>query len=239
MALAAAFIALLGLLAGLGVWAIWPRPPQGPIVCRIVSYSDWERAARLHGVRPAAASDYLVFQDVFAAIEDGRLPRSAMHNPLLVGDAFARVEVRNVSDTALQTQGSDLGPGGPNAAWLGPLGTVITSVWDETGNPVEFYPDERRHSKGGLHNIGLTDPPPALVKLAQLLPGDVVRHSLAPLGAISPDVHVRPGRYTVRAAFRYTEAPTGAKKEVTSEPITVQITQADIDQWRQWLAHGE
>jgi hypothetical protein len=239
MTLAAALIALLGCLAGLGMWAIWPRSPQGPIVCRIVSFSDWERAARLHGTGPAAASDYLIFQDVFEAIEAGRLPRSAMHNPLLAGDAFARVEVRNLSDGPIQTQGNDLGPGGPNVAWLGPLGTVVTTVWDETGNPVDFHPAHEQHSKGGLHEIELAQSLAAPIKTGELLPGDVVRHSLAPLGAVSSDAHIRPGHYTVRAVFRYIEASTGANKEVSSEPITIQVNQADIDQWRQWLARGQ
>src|SRR5262245_17148352 len=101
-------------------WIAW-SPPRDPIVCRIVSSSEWARAARLSGVAPGSGSGSPFIQTILDEIETGALSRSAIHNPLLIGDAFGRVEVWNHSTVPILVEPTT----SPNARY----GTVYTRVW--------------------------------------------------------------------------------------------------------------
>ena len=39
---------------------------------------------------------------------------------------------------------------------------------------------------------------------------------------------MKPGTYTVRATVSYAEAPSGETKRITSEPVTVTVTEEHI-----------
>lgn len=62
-----------------------------------------------------------------------------------------------------------------------------------------------------------------------LQPGESVEFRMSILAKlIRPSVGLKPGTYTVRATVSYAEAPSGETKRVTSEPVTITVTEEHI-----------
>jgi hypothetical protein len=62
-----------------------------------------------------------------------------------------------------------------------------------------------------------------------LQPGDSIEFPISILGKLtSRERGLKPGAYTVRATVSYAEAPNGETKRVTSEPLTVAVTEDHI-----------
>jgi len=173
-----------------------------------------------------------------------------------MGDAFARLEFRNNTGAPILVIADDADHPEPAVVWTGRLGAVFSHAWDEAGNPVELYRAGKYHVMSGLKQIGLVGPP--AVPIDQLPPslrraydaanspkslerqtvelpaGTFIQCGFGPLGFVKPHTDLRPGRYTVQAVFQYTEASTGTKKEVASDPLTIRVSQDDIDRWHKW-----
>jgi hypothetical protein len=228
-----ALVVSLGCLIGVLMWA---ERPRGPLECR-VKCSDFERAVRLaRASSPGQVSEFRIVRDVFVEMQDGRLSRSTIQNPLLMGDAFARLEFRNNTGAPILVIADDAYHPEPAVVYSGQLGAVFSRAWDTAGNPVELYRAGKWYPMSGLKHIGLVLPerPPPPPPVVELPIGTFIQCGFGPLGFVKPHTDLRPGRYTVQAVFQYTEASTGTKKEVASDPLTIRVTQDDIDQWHKW-----
>lgn len=160
----------------------------------------------------------------------GAAPLFDAANPLIRGNA--RLLVANASDRGITLYQL------PSDAILTPTprpGVIRTVIGDAAGTVVHFY-DPLSWS---LKDDDIREYSSRTAEFASraLLPGESIELPFDLLGPITVG-GVKPGVYTVRAVFEYLAAPDGAVKSITSDPVTVEITERHITRWQRWLAAG-
>ena len=78
----------------------------------------------------------------------------------------------------------------------------------------------------------LADPPPTLT----FAPGDGVDLQVSILGNWHVADWLKPGVYTTRFTISYAMAPTGEKREITTEPVKVTVTEDNIKAAKEYWA---
>jgi hypothetical protein len=144
-----------------------------------------------------------------------------------MNDLFSQVEIENVAGEELLA--FSITASGAEPAPVEFFGSVGRRVEDQDGKPVHCYDA----APSGLKHLDLGEAPDYTLRpVVRLLPGQVVRYPFSLFGWLNLDRPLRPGTFRVRAVFTYRELPDATEREALSEPIVVEITQRDIDEWR-------
>ena len=155
------------------------------------------------------------------------IPSDPPNNPLLHVDKLAVAQFRNTTGRPLTCYdlGQTFGPRSLASAFV-----VDVDVWDPQARKIEGWGAEIVVMQSFVSRV-----PPADILLANnaqtftLQPGEETELPMSLFSMVThPRPGLQPGAYTVRATVSYAEAPSGEKKSVTSEPVTVTVTAEHI-----------
>jgi len=165
-----------------------------------------------------------------------RPPVSEADNPILLASHFAQVNFQNNTDSPILlysiSQSSD------EMAKVSRAFVVDVEVRTPSGQVIQVFNPSWSMSDPSVptaNDLREFNPPPQTFALQ---PGEVIDLSLPILGKLPqllnprsfaiPDWSMRPATYTVRATVSYAEAPSGETRRVTSEPVTISVTEQHI-----------
>jgi len=160
-----------------------------------------------------------------------RLPAEQADNPVLFADQYAKVRFKNATNRFLTVYAFSFFPEWEPEPSVRHAFIVDVEVRGAHGSVLDdSYPPH-----DVLQSIVPPKVPPAAELLARnpptftLRPGEGIDLPISILGKVrNRQRGLKSGTYTVRATVSYAEAPNGETKRVTSEPVTVTVTEEDI-----------
>ncbi len=234
-----------------------PQPPTEPI-CRICflnadepmdstfpsQYVDWNHID--HPYSREQANNPVVNQGRFAIVRFENVTKQ----PVVLYSLHPDPELPN--DPDFRKMQKELVSGITNDRQREKLLQSCDTPWVHTNQSTLEVRHDVRDAENNLlgspnyyHSLlsGLSVPSPEMLlkrnpKSFVLNPGEWIDRPMWILGQPKQSfAGLKPGTYTVRALVSYAEAPSGEKKTVTSEPVTITITEEHIKAAEQyWVA---
>lgn len=214
-----------------GVWFVFFHTsdisaPSVAMNCKIHFVTPTERVKRFQST-PRRTS-------TFSPLARPPVPNEEQDNPVLLAETFAVVRVQNPTANILSLYAFSAPLHHPDQISSDPgIETAVLVEAEVHGADGVLLPGDALNTP--VRSFADPRIPPAAELLARkpksfhLAPQEEHEFPISLLGRVlTRERGLKPGTYTVRATVSYAEAPGGETKRITSEPVTVTVTEEHI-----------